>query len=120
MIVSQSNFILRIFIGSTDKYNDQLLYEYIVFKAKEMGVAGATVLKGILSFGASSIIHSYRFWEVSEKVPVVIEIVDEEEKINLFYGAIKNELETMRYGCLVTIDKVNVLLKKSGDKHFDV
>lgn len=109
--------ILRIFISSTDKYKDGLVYEHIVFKAKEYGLAGTTVLKGILGFGASSIIHSYRFWEITEKLPTVIEIVDGEEKILSFFEIIKPVLENMRYGCLAITEKVNVLLYKSGNKH---
>ena len=59
-------------------------------------------------------IHSYKFWEVSDKVPVIIEIIDEEEKIRKFYETICPQLESMRYGCLVTIEKIEVLLFKSG------
>jgi PII-like signaling protein len=107
---------LRIFIGSTDKLDHRVLYESIVFKAKEAGLKGATVLKGVLSFGASSVIRSYKFWEVTEKVPTIIEIVDEEEKILEFYEIIRPILESMKYGCLVTTEHVNVLLYKSGQK----
>jgi uncharacterized protein len=108
--------LMRIFISSTDKYKDRLLYEHIVFKAKESGLAGATVLKGILGYGASSVIHSYKFWEVTEKLPTVIEIIDEEEKMLAFYGTIKHVLETMRYGCLVTTEKANIMMYKLGKK----
>ena len=114
-------FVLRIFIGSTDHVNQSPLYEYIVFQAKKKGIAGATVTKGIMGFGASSVIHSYKFWEVSDKVPLVVELVDEEDKIRSFYETIRPELEAMKYGCLVTIEKINVLLYKSGEKKmFDV
>jgi PII-like signaling protein len=106
--------LLRIFISSTDRYKNELLYEFIVFKAKEMGIAGATVLRGILGYGASSVIHSYKFWEVTDKVPSVIEIIDEESKVISFYKAILPILETMRYGCLATTQKLDVLLCKSG------
>lgn len=106
--------VLRIYFSSTDKFENQLLFENLVFKAKAMGLSGATVFKGILGFGASSIIHSYKFWEVSDKVPTVVEIIDEEQKIMLFYDSVKPILETMRYGCLAIIEKVDVLLYKSG------
>ena len=105
---------LRIFISSTDKYNQELVYESIVFKAKEAGLAGATVVKGVLGYGASSIIHSYKFWEVSEKIPTVIEIIDEEAKILPFYESILPILQSMRHGCLAITEKVDVLLYKSG------
>jgi hypothetical protein len=114
-------WVLRIFIGSTDQVNQSPLYEYIVLQAKKKGIAGATVTKGIMGFGASSVIHSYKFWEVSDKVPLVVELVDEEDKIRSFYETIRPQLEAMKYGCLVTMDKINVLLYKSGEKKmFDV
>jgi hypothetical protein len=109
--------ILRVFISSTDKYKEGLLYEHVVFKAKEYGLAGSTVLKGILGYGASSVIHSYKFWEVTEKLPTVIEIIDDEEKILSFYETIKPILESMRYGCLVATEKTNILMYKTGKKH---
>ncbi len=106
--------LLRIFISSTDHLKQVPLYESIVFAAKKEGLAGATVCKGILGYGASSVIHSYKFWEISDKVPVVIEIVDEETRVRKFYESIRPQLETMRYGCLVTIENIEVLLLKSG------
>jgi len=109
-------FVLRIFIGSTDQFSQTPLYEYIVFQAKKKGIAGATVTKAIMGFGASSVIHSYKFWEVSDKVPLIVELVDEEDKILAFYDTIRSQLESMKYGCLVTMEKVNVMLYKSGEK----
>lgn len=113
--------ILRIFISSTDRINQTPLSEFIVFQAKKEGIAGATVLKGMLGYGASSVIHSYKFWEVSDKVPTVIEIIDDEDKLLSFYEKIRPQLETMKYGCLATFEKTTVLLYKSGQKKmFDV
>lgn len=106
--------VLRIYISSTDKFENQLLFETLVFKAKAFGLSGATVHKGILGFGASSVIHSYKFWEVTDKVPVVVEIIDEEQNIMLFYESVKPILETMRYGCLAIVEKAGLLLSKSG------
>jgi len=108
-------FVLRIFIGSTDQVSQSPLYESIVFQAKKKGIAGATVTKGIMGYGASSVIHSYKFWEVSDKVPMVIELIDEEDKIRSFYETIRPVLESMKYGCLVTMEKASVLLYKSGE-----
>ena len=105
---------MRIYISSTDKYKDELVYEQLVFMAKNYGLGGATVLKGIFGFGASSVIHSYKFWEVSEKLPVVVEFIDEEEKILSFYEKIKPILNSMRYGCLVATQKTDILMYKSG------
>ena len=114
MKINTPTALLRIFLSSTDHLRQDLLCESIVFSAKKEGLAGATVLKGILGYGASSVIHSYKFWEITDKLPVVIEIIDEESKIRDFYETIRPQLETMRYGCLVTIENIEVLLFKSG------
>ena len=116
MNIQGNTMILRIYIGSTDQYKQQPLYEYLIFEAKRKGLAGATAIKGVMSFGASSVIHSYKFWEVSDKVPLVIELVDEEEKLTGFYNTIKEILLSMKYGCMVTMDKTSVLLYKHGDQ----
>ena len=114
---NSSGLILRIFISSTDKdKEDRLLYESIVFKAKEKELAGATVLKGILGYGASSGIQSYKFWELTEKLPIIVEIIDEEPKILEFFESIKPQLESMRYGCLVTTEKIDIMMYKKGVK----
>lgn len=107
---------MRIFISSTDKVKDAALYEWLVFQAQKQGLAGVTVTKGIMGFGASSVIHSYRFWEVADKVPVIVEMTDDQEKIQAFYELIKPTLEGMRYGCLITLTVVDVLLYKAGKK----
>ena len=105
-------------MSNTDKYNHQALYEVIVYSAHKQGLAGATVLKGILSFGSSSIIHSLKLWESSEKLPVVIEIIDEAEKIESFFESIKPYFENSDKGFLATIEKVNVVYYKTGkQKH---
>lgn len=120
MIVGLGGFIgtvLRFFVSSTDKYKDALLYEHLVFKAKEFGLTGASVFKGVLGFGASSRVLSQKFWEISEKLPVVVEIIDTEDRILSFYESIKPDLETMRYGCLVLLEEASVLLSKPGRKH---
>jgi len=106
--------IMRIYISSTDKYKDELVYEHLVLKARKQGLSGATVIKGIFGFGASSVIHSYKFWELSEKLPVVVEIIDAEDKILSFYQSIKPILDDMRYGCLVATQKTDILMCKSG------
>lgn len=106
---------LRLFISSTDKTGHQILHEWVVFKAKEAGLAGATVIQGTMGFGASSVIHSYKFWEVTGKVPVVVEIVDEQNKVSAFFEDIRPVLESMNYGCMVTMENVNVLMNKAGD-----
>jgi PII-like signaling protein len=111
-----SALVLRIYVSSTDRCDEGLVYETLVFKAKKAGLAGANVSKGILGFGASSVIHSYKFWEISEKLPVTIEFVDDEEKIVAFYQSIEPLLETMKYGCLAITEKVAVMQYKPGKK----
>ncbi|NCD40693.1 MAG: DUF190 domain-containing protein [Bacteroidia bacterium] len=116
METTKNAVALRIYLGSTDKHKQELLYESLVFKAKEQGLAGATVTKGILGFGASSVIHSYKFWEITEKLPVVVEIIDEKTKILAFFESIKPSLETIKYGCLATLEELDILLYKPGEK----
>ncbi len=108
--------ILRIYASSTDRIGHTPLSEFIIFEAKKAGISGATVLKGNLGYGASSVIHSYKFWEVSDKLPIVVELIDQEEKIQSFYNDLLPELEKMGNGCLVTYSKTNILLSKSGKK----
>ncbi|MCL4484172.1 MAG: DUF190 domain-containing protein [Bacteroidetes bacterium] len=79
--------MLRIYVSSTDKFKHGLLYETLVFAAKRYGLSGATVLKGAMGFGSSSIVRSVRFWEITEKLPVVIEIVDEAEPRNCLWSS---------------------------------
>src|SRR5580658_3877293 len=76
--------LLRIFIGEMDKIGHQPLYEAILFAAKEQEMAGCTVLRGIMSFGASSKVHTARLIDISTDLPIIVEIVDTEEKVNLF------------------------------------
>lgn len=107
---------LRIHISNTDKFKNNLLFEVIVFAAKRYGLAGVTVFKGIMGYGASSVVHSVKFWEISEKLPVVVEIVDEVDKIEAFKIRILPWLDKIRNGCLVTSEKVDVVLSKPGKK----
>ena len=108
--------ILRIYTSSTDKLKHSPLYEMLVFAARRSGLAGATVHKGVMGFGGSSIVHSAKFWETNDKLPVVVEIIDERQKIEAFFELIKPYLESVRYGCLRTIEDAHVLLYKTGGK----
>ncbi len=107
---------LRIYISNTDKFKNNLLFEMLVFAAKRYGLAGTTVLKGVMGYGSSSVVHSMKFWEISEKLPVVVEIVDEAGKIESFKTRILPWLNKIRYGCLVTSEKVDIVLSKPGSK----
>jgi PII-like signaling protein len=105
--------LLRIFLGENDKAGHDYLYEKIVWMAREKGIAGATVTKGIMSYGASSHVHRARLIELSEDMPVVIEIVDQEEKINTFLPIVNELIEKCGRGGLITIEKVEVLYYQS-------
>jgi len=104
----EKSILLRIFIGESDKYNGKPLYEQIVFKARELNLAGATVIRGILGFGADSRIHSAKLLELSIDLPIIIEIVDTQEKIDTLLPFID---ETVKEG-LVTLEEVKVIKYK--------
>jgi hypothetical protein len=108
--------LMRIFISSTDKFKHAPLYEVVVYAAKRYGLAGATVLKGVLGYGGSSYISSVKFWEISEKMPMVVEILDDSEKVEKFFKTIKPYFEKIKYGCVVTMEKATVVLYKTGNK----
>lgn len=97
--------LLRIFIGDADRHGGQPLYEAIVMKAREMHLAGATVLKSSMGFGKNSHIHTAKILQLSTDLPLVIEIVDAPEKITAFLPA----LDAMMDGGLVTLEKVQVI-----------
>ena len=97
--------LLRIYIGESDRWKHQPLYEALVMKAREMHLAGATVLRGPMGFGKSSRMHTSKILRLSFDLPLVIEIVDSEEKINGFLPL----LDEMMKGGLVTLEKVRVI-----------
>ena len=97
--------LLRIFIGESDRWNHKPLYEAIVLKAREMHLGGATVLRGPMGFGKSSRVHTAKILRLSMDLPIVIEIVDSEEKINAFLPV----LEEMMSGGMVTLERVQVI-----------
>jgi len=102
MQIPTEAMLLRIFLGESDRWEHQPLYEAIVLKARELHLAGATVLRGPMGFGKSSRLHTAKILRLSIDLPLVIEIVDSEEKINSFLPT----LETMMGGGLVTLEKV--------------
>ena len=104
--------LLRIFVGEVDKIGHQLLYEAILLAAREKGLAGGTVLKGIMSYGASSRIHVARLVELSEDLPIVVEIVDHAERIDAFIPVVNDLFEKCGRGGLITVEKVDVLYYK--------
>src|SRR5215472_8687120 len=104
----------RIFIGENDKHGQQPLYEAIVFEAKKQGLSGATVTRGIMGFGANSKVHTTKLFEISSDLPLVIEIVDTEEKIRAFSMTVENLFEQTKSGGLITIEKAEVIRYKAG------
>jgi PII-like signaling protein len=105
MQIPREAVLLRIFFGEDDKYGSLPLYEAIVLKAREMQLAGATVLRGPVGFGHSTRIHTTKILRLSQDLPIVIEIVDSQEKIDAFLPV----LDTMMTSGLVTTEKVQVL-----------
>jgi len=105
MQIPKQALLLRIFIGEDDKFGGSPLYEAIVLKAREQHLAGATVLRGPMGFGASSRLHTTKILRLSEDLPLVIEIVDSEDKINGFLPT----LDQMMTSGLITLEKVQVL-----------
>jgi len=105
MQIPKQALLLRIFFGEDDKLAGRPLYEAIVLKAREMHLAGATVLRGPMGFGASSRLHTAKILRLSEDLPLVIEIVDSEDKIDEFLPV----LDGMMSSGLVTLEKVQVL-----------
>ncbi|HXS56911.1 MAG TPA: DUF190 domain-containing protein [Hanamia sp.] len=108
--------LLRIFIGESDKTGSKPLYEAIVFEAKRQKLSGATVMRGIMGFGANSMIHSAKLFDISSDLPVMIEIVDTEEKITAFIKFVEEVFEETNSGGLITTEKVEVIRYRSG-KH---
>jgi PII-like signaling protein len=102
--------LLRIFVGESDKHEGRPLYEWIVRKAREEGLAGATVLRGLEGFGAHSLLHTAKILRLSSDLPLVIEIVDTEDKIERFLPLIDDAITEG----LVTVEKVEVRFYRAG------
>ena len=109
MLEKGDTTLLRIFLGELDKIGHRPLYESILLAARSEGLAGCTVLKGILSYGASTRIHTAKLIDISEDLPIIIEIIDTSEKINNFLPTINKLFDECGRGGLITMEKVNVL-----------
>jgi uncharacterized protein len=105
MEVPRDSLLLRIFIGESDRFQHKPLYEAIVLKAREMHLAGATVLRGPMGFGKSSRMHTAKILRLSMDLPMVIEIVDSDDKITAFLPA----LEEMMSGGMITLERIQVI-----------
>jgi hypothetical protein len=111
MVLPQKGHLLRIFIGQSDKEQGDPLYEWIVKKAREHGLAGATVTRGILGFGAHSRIHTSKILRLSEDMPIIIEIVDTLEKIDAFMPVIDH---TITEGMAI-LEEINVRFYRTSE-----
>jgi len=112
MHLPEDALLLRIFIGESDRYQHRPLYEAIVLKARELELAGATVLRGPMGFGKSSHLHTAKILRLSMDLPMVIEIVDSDEKVSAFLPV----LDEMMGGGLVTLEKVKVIRYQDQSK----
>ena len=110
MVIPREGYLLRIFIGESDKHEGKPLYEWIVLKARAQGLAGATVLRGLMGFGAHSRMHTFKVERLSLDLPMIVEIVDAKDKLETFLAAIDDNITEG----LATIEKVDVRLYRSG------
>jgi len=109
MIIPREGYLLRIFIGESDKHEGRPLYEWIVLKAREQGLAGATVLRGLMGFGAHSRLHTFKVERLSLDLPMVVEIVDARDKLEAFLASIDDNVTEG----LATLEKVDVRLYRA-------
>ena len=110
MKIPEEGYLLRVFVGQSDKHGHVPLYEAIVSKARETGLAGATVLRGVMGFGRHSVMHTAKILRLSEDLPMIVEIVDSLEKIEAFLPI----LDTMVPEGLVTLEQVRVIHYRSA------
>lgn len=112
MTLSGEAKLIRIFIGESDQWDGRPLYEALVHRAREEGLAGATVLKGIEGYGAGSVVHTARILRLSQDLPVVVEIVDTADKVDVFLDIVG----TMVQEGLVTSERVEILRYQTGNR----
>jgi len=110
MMLPEEGYLLRIFIGESDRHEGKLLYEWIVTKAREEGLAGATVMRGMMGYGAHSRMHTFKIERLSQDLPIIVEIVDTREKLDKFLALIDGEIEEG----LATLEKAQIHFYRSG------
>lgn len=104
--------LLRVFVGELDKWQHRPFYEAVLRRAKDQGMAGATVIKGVLSYGSSSILHSSKLLDISEDLPMIVELIDTEEKIRAFAGQVSEMFEEAGCGGIITLEAAEVVYHK--------
>jgi uncharacterized protein len=112
MVLPEEGSLLRIFIGESDKHERMPLYEWIVRKAREQGLAGATVVRGVEGFGAHSRVHTAKILRLSTDLPIVVEIVDTLERIEAFLPIVDNAITEG----LATLERVQIRFYRSGKR----
>lgn len=117
MKTSEKTGTLRVYVGESDKINGRVLFEEVVFEARNAGLAGATVYKGIMSYGASHSIHTMKIFALSNDLPVVIEIVDNIEKIEDFIDTVNKIMNVSKRGGMITFQEISVLRYEKGEKY---
>ena len=117
MELSEKTGVLKIYTGETDKVHGRPLFEEIVFRARKEGLAGATVYKGIMSFGASHSIHTMKIFALSGDLPVIIEIVDNIDKLNDFIPVLQELMNLSKQGGMITMQEHSVLRYAAGEKY---
>jgi uncharacterized protein len=110
MVLPEEGSLLRIFIGENDRYEGHMLYEWLVLKAKETGLAGATVLRGMMGFGGHSRLHTFKIERLSVDLPIVVEFVDTEERLEQFLTIIDSAISEG----LATMEKAHVKFYRPG------
>ncbi len=117
MELSEKTGILKIYVGESDRIHGRPLFEEIVYDARNKGIAGATVFKGIMSYGASHSIHTLKIFALSSDMPVVIELVDNIEKLDKFVLRANELLDESQKGGLITFQEISVLRYEKGEKY---
>jgi uncharacterized protein len=110
MMLPEEGYLLRIFIGESDRHDGKLLYEWIVLKAREAGLAGATVMRGMMGFGAHSRLHTFKIERLSQDLPIIVEIVDTRDKLESFLALIDKEIEEG----MATLEEIKIHFYRSG------
>ena len=116
MKITGQAVLLRVFVGESDKSGHIPLYEAVVRRARDADLAGATVLKGVMGFGATDRIRTHKILDLSSDLPMLVEIVDEEEKINNFQSVLSELFEEARCGALVTMENIRIVHYLPGNK----
>ncbi len=109
-MLPSEGYLLRIFIGESDRHDGKLLYEWIVLQAREAGLAGATVMRGMMGFGAHSRMHTFKIERLSQDLPIIVEIVDTREKLEKFLALIDKEIEEG----MATLEEIQIHFYRSG------